>query len=942
MPRNITRITAPSTHPARRTDIAAAIAVAVATPVVPVAVASLTATTGAGRVTLTWSAAAGAVSYDVESGAASTGAFTSLSSAGGTNFADLSASTAAITYYRVRARNAVGAGPYSPVASATATAVAAAGAGSTALIPVPTNLRRLPVWDTANSRGADALSWDGVPGATGYKVYNGDYLVATVTGIGGNPPATSVTPPSSPRTEGLALVVTAVTAQGESIAGTACFPWSAFPPGQPPGWSNPTTAPAVVNFVLAEAEWNAGQPRILVRWGGNNSGGSPFNVYRDGALIAAGLAQTLYLDSAVVPGLSYAYTVCSRNEYASPVLLSPQSAASSATALSGPPALSGTPITITRTLSRDDAVFVFFNGVSGAKDYICYKDNAGVTPNVALKNGKAAGEWRHTTGSFSSPFTEPLEVCIQMNDLDPVNPTTLRLAAVDKLSRYQRQDGMMAMGMGAVPGGPGTPNMNNDSIAQVNGPVAVDGFIKNGQGDPSNVSNIVALSAPFTVSCTPLALTGTDGHGGAAFLDKFRVGDNEPIVQVSLDPLIARNATISPATLLNNPQTRSFKTPKWHFTNYACDNTTTKIFFMPHFMSVTADGDGPGAPFDFGTPTLTNGMHFSNASLTMQPLEIDPASANFGQDKYFSIAGGKTLHVTMEIDAHFNGRRFVLIALKGRGQSLYNAAPTKMRDDNLSNTNRATTDAGLLAWAIGGSHGIVYLKSNGSTTSRPYDRLDLAAGLGFLDTLTNIRATGSNPSTNGTTRDLDKMHRFHLYVSHTQLRVVEETPDGLYSVVMTRPIPGGLQWDEVEPFFVHEVYHTGIDALNGEEYQYSGTPGGPDNRHWVTNRPYTDERHWDNMGAEVLDAFPVEPLELLLDHTSIPANTVTTVLATFAPGTLIGSGSGWGNSGLQPPMAVTILDDTHAQLVITAGAAGLMAVGFSNAFYVRSVRLPIV
>ena len=944
MLRNIIRLTAPSTHPARRVDIAAIITGAVVVPVVPAAVASLTATAGTARIDLAWAAVTGAVSYDVETGAAATGPFTALSSAGETSYADLSASSAAITYYRVRARNAVGAGAYSPVASATAVAAVVAVAGAVTLAAVPTNLRSLPGWDTATNAGTDNLQWDGVPGATSYKIYLGDLLVATMTGASGNPPLTTYRN-LTPRQYGLLYTVTAVTTQGESILSTNSLCNLAFSPGSPPSWVNLTAIPAQVKFVLAEPQWNAGGPRVLVRWGGGGSSGSPFNVYRDGILVATGLSACLYIDSAITAGQAHSYAVTAVNYFASPMLEGPMSSPSAATAPTGPPALSATPIPITRTVSRDDGVFVFFNHVAGAKDYICYKDNAAVAPEVALKNGKAAGEYRYTPQHPEDTPAEPNEMCIQMNDLDTVNPTTLRLAAVDKLARFQKQDGMMT-GMGAIAGGPAVPNMNNDGVAQVNGPLAVDGFIKNGQGDPSNVPNIVALSAPFAVSCSPFVFLGTDGHGGQPFFDRFRTGINEPIVAAPVGADLASYASQDPLLVIGNRDLQRYLTPNWSFTNYGVDNANTKVFFMPHLMTTVYDGGGPGGPFAFGRPTAANwGLHIANTSLTLQPRENDPASPNFGQNKYFSIAGGKTLHMTMEVDAHVNGRRFVLMMLKGRGQTLYTGAPTKMHPEVMTPDNRATTDANLFAVDINSDYiNLIVFQSNGSTTSRPYDPVDVQQIVDFGDAQQLARTRYPNPYLNGTSRDLDKMHRFHLYISHTQFRVVEEAPDPSQSLVFERNFPAGyvLPWDEMEPVFVHEVYHTGIDSLNGDEYTYSAAPGGPDNRHWIVNSPYRDERHWDNMGARVLDAFPVEPLGMQIDRTSIAAGTTVTVNVTIPPGNFpAGLFTLPGTTG-STVTSTTFVDGTHAAVTVHAGTAGTMAFRYEGPYIQRSLLLPVV
>lgn len=932
------------THSApRRVDVASYITSHVPLVTVPGATVGLGAMAGASRVTLNWTATTGAASYDVEAAAANAGPFTALGTAVGNTYVDITASTSAPTYYRVRARNSAGTGAYTAIVAATANAVVTPAAN--ALIPVPTNLRRRRLWDVAASKGTDILDWNPAAGALTYIVLEYDLEVGRVTGVNGQPPATTFTVPTS-FAAGLTFTVCAVTAQGQSIASNICAPSYPFPPGSPPSWAS-KVAPPAVQSLLALPQWNGAIPTVLLRWGGNGSGGPSFKIYRNGGLFASGLTACSYVDNTVAPGTAYTYSVTSTNELHEPPLESVQSSVATVTTLTGPPALSATAIPISRTVSRDDSVFVIFNRWPGALDYVCYKHVDGVAPEVSMRNGKAAGEWRGTPNGYVPTAPEPIEICIQMNDLDTVNPTMLRVAALDKLMRYQTQDGMMTMpaaGMsGPVPGGPSTPNMNNDLVAQMNGPLAVDGFVKNGQGDPSNVPNITALSAPFSVSCTPFSLTGTDGHGGTAFLDRFRPGGNEPIVQVPIEANIGQYATDDPSVLINNRKVQRFQTVNWNFTNYTLDNGMTKLFFMPHFMSVVYDGGGSGTPFNRGRATADNyGLHIANGSMTMQPRAAD------GSNWFGDITGGKVLHVTMEVDAHVNTRRFLLITLKGRNQQLFNAAPTKMHDEDLRPENRATSDANFFAWIIGGNNDFTIFQNNGSTTGRPYDHLHPATPIDYGDSQAIARGAlyGAQPRTNGTARELDKMHRFHLYVSHTRMRIVEETPEGPFSVVFDRPYGNGitLPFDQIEPVFVHEVYHTGIDALDGEMYGGGSFPGGPENMHWVNNRPYADERHWDNMGAEVLDAFPLEPLDLQLSTVAIPANATTTIHATFAPGSLQLASTYFSLAGATTGSSIagfTATSATTADVVVHAGAAGTVGLVLNNDWYSRSILVTI-
>ena len=54
--------------------------------------------------------------------------------------------------------------------------------------------------------------------------------------------------------------------------------------------------------------------------------------------------------------------------------------------------------------------------------------------------------------------------------------------------------------------------------------------------------------------------------------------------------------------------------------------------------------------------------------------------------------------------------------------------------------------------------------------------------------------------------------------------------------------------------FYHYIYHSGADRteiMNGFIAPYP--------TYWINYRPYSDERHWDNMGFEVVDNLPGLP-----------------------------------------------------------------------------------
>ena len=100
---------------------------------------------------------------------------------------------------------------------------------------------------------------------------------------------------------------------------------------------------------------------------------------------------------------------------------------------------------------------------------------------------------------------------------------------------------------------------------------------------------------------------------------------------------------------------------------------------------------------------------------------------------------------------------------------------------------------------------------------------------------------------NGTAGDLDKRHKFDLYLSKTRAVIMEQG-----HVVKDAVFPAGtaLPFDQCQVYFVHQVYHTSNDRQELINY------GGGADPYWYNYRPWCDERHWDNMGQEVLPGFP--------------------------------------------------------------------------------------
>lgn len=628
---------------------------------------------------------------------------------------------------------------------------------ATATAPFPTTTEQpastlIPFGAPSNllvqaSGSTDVLSWTPVKDAVAYNVYQYDTLIARgVTG-------TKFTVPTSVFMEGLTYTVTAVNSSGSESLPSAM----AGAVGNQ-GWTPPR--PKAMTNVRAVPEWNAGAPRVRLEWNGSPNAWT-YNVYRDGTLIAKGVWGVTFLDHNVKPGVKYSYTVSGAN-----TAEGPKSAAASVTTITAPPAKLSTPVKITKVVPNDDSVQIHFEPVPGAVDYRCYKVSA-------------PGTKKYSAGGL----------VIEMNAINTTTGDDLVVEALDKFGPYQKMDGEY---------GPGAMQHDGSLRAEING-----------IGDPSNVPNVIAKSAVFKATCTPVKLTGSQ-----VFFDNFR--GSQPFKQVfPIDQrIVAANG--GGANDANNPYVREYQNDKWVIRNYWGDMDNTKIFVMSnHFMDTLYDG---------GTPGSNMPPHNNNASLVMMPK----ATAD--------ISGGKVLHVTMEVDGHFNGRRWCDIFVAPADDPLIK--PGKFADsDELPNIS-----GNMFRWEIlEGSHEVQLFRKKGNGL----DQLNLLSVWGEAQRSIN---TPPGLIRNGTMAELDKRHKYDLYLSANRFRVLE---NGV--LIEDRVFPNGrtLPFTKLNVYFVHQLYHTANDRAEVLEYT-------PYETYWINHRPWADERHWDNMGFEVLNSFPAK------------------------------------------------------------------------------------
>jgi len=126
-------------------------------------------------------------------------------------------------------------------------------------------------------------------------------------------------------------------------------------------------------------------------------------------------------------------------------------------------------------------------------------------------------------------------------------------------------------------------------------------------------------------------------------------------------------------------------------------------------------------------------------------------------------------------------------------------------------------------------------------------RFDAQSGTYVGDVyLTPLPALKDSPL-NGTITDLDRRVRFDMYSSKSKVRIVEDD-----ILITESALPENLDYEQISVAFSHLIYHTENEL--GENMVWN-----PANRYWINHRPFADERHWDNMGFEVLRDFPTLP-----------------------------------------------------------------------------------
>jgi len=506
-------------------------------------------------------------------------------------------------------------------------------------------------------------------------------------------------------------------------------------------------------------------------------------------------------------------------------------------------------VTVTGVAANQGSVKIDFKSVPGARDYRVYDTSdpaivkyAGVVYLSASSNNHFVMEADGVTPV--SPFTETantrtattpitLDVPnteIEWNGLTPGIAHTLVVQALDAL--------------GPVPQA-NTYDDNNQSVlsstvssgAMVGsnaGPTNDGNFSTNGQGSYTSTVRVIARSAPFVVKANPAARAiPSRPEATQTFFDAF--DDSEAAFQ--------KVGTTDPSGGVMTYTLNAGTAKAWNIQYRQADTLDSLPMIQNgHFMDMLFDG---------GTPHSNIPTHNSHGLMALSPRP----TVDFG--------GGRLLHATMEVDVAESGRRWVAFNLSPANDPLsdwYGNGPINRTDTAFfaqifPNMLRTDLFTGPTSSSDGSPKGIAISGALGQAPIQGYRTQNFG----------------------GNGRGLDNRSRFDLYMTTTHFAVFE---DGKLDVQADIP-HGGLPFAQARLYFAHYLYHTANDVNELKTYA-------PWNRYWINTFHWSDERHWDNMGVEVLpasDVPSVHDFSALAQDIHMPVETTPVTTPAAVPAT---------------------------------------------------------
>jgi hypothetical protein len=523
------------------------------------------------------------------------------------------------------------------------------------------------------------------------------------------------------------------------------------------------------------------------------------------------------------------------------------------------------PLVVNAVSINHSSAKIFYNPVQGAKDYRVY--------DIANPNNVKYAGWSHISADAGCPgpqcfrhflvqadgvtpvfpyqasaFSYPngasggpqvLDVPateIEWNNLGDNQAHTLIVEAVDQL--------------GPAP----LANLYSGSLTN-NTPLATGGMLgsnkgatpdgktsTNGQGPYTNNPQVIAQSQRIVVKAnnTLKAIPSMAG-AGQTFYDTFDQSENSTITLVSRSD----GTTDAFGNLGQMQYSMNAGTPMaWDIIYRQANNRDSMPFIASdHFMDMIFDGATPG----LAAPT-----HTIYGSMSMTPT------------KTIDITAGKILHLTMEVDGH------VTINRRWMDFNIAPASDPLQRWDYFNAGVNNANQAMFLEMKDGRCTLNIFNGPGGPAPGTP--PTDGGGGAGFpCDWTQNYNPTDLTKNGLG----LDDRSRYDLFLSQTHVALFING-----RLIGQKDIPAGtFPWSSqpLKAYYSHYIYHSDIEwsaelvsfTDNGQNYCYplnsifindpvNGFPasGSICNTAYPPGYGYrySDERHWDNMGFEVLPA----------------------------------------------------------------------------------------
>ena len=537
-------------------------------------------------------------------------------------------------------------------------------------------------------------------------------------------------------------------------------------------------------------------------------------------------------------------------------------------------------VTITGVAAYHSSVKVHFRPFAGARDYRVYDVS---NPN----NVKYAG-WAHLTASPNCPGSSclnhfvaqadgvtpvyPYQVVsgasggpqvldvpatqIDWNNVGDGQPHTLVIEAVDALGPVPQS----SLYVGSVYNN--TPIVNplppGAMLGMNKGPTGDGRISTNGQGPYTNRPRVIASSQPFVVQANrTFTAIPSKATAQQTFFDTFDNAEGATI------QLVSRNdsGTNQFGNLgLMNYVMNAGTSKAWDIVYRQANNRDSMPFISSdHFMDMLFDGATPGV----SAPT-----HTLYGSMAMTPT------------KPFDITGGRIAHLVMEVDGHQSFRRWMDIQISPASDPLEGwdsanhginnsdqALFLEFRDGfctlDIFTGPRSSTDQRPTGTAGGSQYGARLWGLAGSSGGAP-----IMCGADQM----YVKKTFSKNSLG-----LDDKSRYDFFISQTHAALFQ---DGQLILQSDIP-PGSFPWAAVplRAYFSHYIYHSDDDIIDLMTFQLNGANMCyPLNSYWFNDPvrgtapsqtvcntsypagygfPFSDERHWDNMGFEVLPASEV-------------------------------------------------------------------------------------